>query len=51
MNNEIDINSVMLKKLKPDECGLIYDETRGILLAVCNRNGKIEIFKQKIEEL
>jgi hypothetical protein len=33
--------------LKPNECALIYDEKRGKLLAVCNKNGKIEVTFEK----
>lgn len=51
MNNEIKIEADVLKKLKSNECGLIYDETRGLLVAVCNKNGEIKILKQRIEEL
>lgn len=51
INNEPEIRADMLKKLKSDECGLIYDETRGLIIAVCNKNGEIKILKQRIEEI
>jgi hypothetical protein len=51
MDNEIEIGADELKKIKPNECGLVYDETRGVLIAVCNRNGEIRIIKKRVEEL
>lgn len=51
MNNEIEITANELKKIKPNECGLVYDETRGMLIAVCNKNGEIKILKKSVEEL
>lgn len=49
MDNEIKANE--MKKLKPDECGLVYDEVRGILIAVCNKNGELSILKRRIEDI
>jgi len=51
MDNEIEIRAEELKKIKPNECGLVYDETRGMLIAVCNKNGEIKIIKKRVEEL
>jgi len=51
INNEPEIRADMLKKLKSNECGLIYDETRGLMIAVCNKNGEIKILKKRIEEI
>ena len=51
MDNEIEISAEEIKKIKPNECGLIYDEARGILIAVCNKKGEIKIMKKRIEEL
>ncbi len=51
MDNEIEIRADELKKIKPDECGLVYDEKRGMLIAVCNKNGKISFIKKRVEEL
>ena len=51
MDNEIEIGEHELKKIKPNECGLVYDETRGVLIAVCNKNGVIKIIKKRVEEL
>jgi hypothetical protein len=28
-------------KIKPSECGLIYDDKRGLLVAICNKDGEI----------
>jgi len=49
MDNEIRVSE--MKKLKPDECGLVYDEVRGILIAVCNKDGKLSILKRRIEDI
>lgn len=51
MDNEIEISTEELKKIKSNECGLIYDETRGMLIAVCNKKGEIKIIKKRVEEL
>jgi|GEM_PF-6846389 len=51
MDNEIEIRADELKKIKPNECGLVYDEKRGMLIAVCNKNGEIRIVKKRVEEL
>ncbi len=51
MDNEIEIRVDELKKIKPNECGLVYDEKRGMLIAVCNKNGDIRIIKKRVEEL
>jgi len=51
MDNEIEIGEHELKKIKPNECGLVYDEKRGVLIAVCNKNGEIKIIKKRVEEL
>ncbi len=51
MDNEIEIRADELKKIKPNECGLVYDEKRGMLIAVCNKNGEINIIKKRVEEL
>lgn len=51
MDNEIEIRADELKKIKPNECGLVYDEKRGMLIAVCNKNGDIRIIKKRVEEL
>lgn len=51
MDNEIEIQEVELKKIKPNECGLVYDETRGVLIAVCNKNGEVKIIKKRVEDL
>jgi len=51
MDNEIEIRADELKKIKPNECGLVYDEKRGMLIAVCNKNGEIRIMKKRVEEL
>ena len=47
MDNEIEIGESELKKIKPNECGLVYDETRGVLIAVCNKNGEIRIMRRR----
>lgn len=51
MDNGIEIGADELKKIKPNECGLVYDEKRGMLIAVCNKNGDIRIIKKRVEEL
>jgi len=51
MDNEIEIRADELKKIKPNECGLVYDEKRGMLIAICNKNGEIKIIKKRVEEL
>ncbi|MBU3966067.1 MAG: hypothetical protein KKG76_01640 [Euryarchaeota archaeon] len=51
MDNEIKIRADELKKIKPNECGLVYDEKRGMLIAVCNTNGKISFIKKRVEDL
>ncbi len=51
MDNEIEIRAEELKKIKPNECGLVYDEKRGMLIAICNKNGEIKIIKKRVEEL
>ncbi|MBU3966134.1 MAG: hypothetical protein KKG76_01990 [Euryarchaeota archaeon] len=51
MDNEIEIRADELKKIKPNECGLVYDEKRGMVIAVCNKNGEIRIMKKRVEEL
>ena len=51
MDNEIEIRADELRKIKPNECGLVYDETRDVLIAVCNKNGVIKIIKKRVEEL
>ncbi|MDI6902638.1 MAG: hypothetical protein QMC77_02735 [Methanocellales archaeon] len=46
------LKSEKVKTLKPDECGLIYDEKRGLLIGVCNKDGEIKVtLKKKIEEI
>jgi len=46
------LKSEKLKTLKPKECGLLYDDKRGLLIGICNKNGDLEIkLKKKIEEL
>ncbi len=40
---ERQLEEKLVRILKPNECALIYDEKRGRLLAICNKNGKIEI--------
>ena len=46
------LKSEKIKTLKPDECGLIYDEKRGLVIGVCNKNGEIKVtLKKKIEEI
>jgi hypothetical protein len=46
------LKSEKLKVLKPNECGLIYDEKRDLLIGICNKDGKIEVtFKKKIGEI
>jgi hypothetical protein len=51
MDNKIEIKADELRKIKPNECGLVYDEKRGMLIAVCNKNGKISFIKKRVEEL
>jgi hypothetical protein len=51
MSNELELRVNALKKLKSNECGLIYDEKRGLLIAVCNKNGELKILRQRVEEL
>ena len=51
MDNEIEIRAEELKKIRPDECGLVYDQKRGLLIAVCNKKGEIKILKKKVEEI
>lgn len=51
MDDEIEIRADELKKIKPNECGLVYDEKRGMVIAVCNKNGEIRIMKKRVEEL
>jgi hypothetical protein len=46
------LKSERLKVLKPNECGLIYDEKRDFLIGICNKDGEIKItFKKKIGEI
>jgi len=46
------LKSEKIKIIKPNECGLIYDEKRDFLIGLCNKDGKIKImFKKKIEEI
>ncbi|MDI6916844.1 MAG: hypothetical protein QMC80_03515 [Thermoplasmatales archaeon] len=46
------LKSEKLKVLKPNECGLMYDEKKGLLIGFCNKNGEIKItLKKKIEEI
>jgi len=35
------LKSEKVKTLKPNECGLIYDEKRGLLIGVCNKDEKL----------
>ncbi len=51
MDDEIEIREDELRKIKPNECGLVYDEKRGMLIAVCNKNGNISFIKKRVEEL
>jgi hypothetical protein len=54
MDKEIEelLKSDKIKIIKPSECGLIYDDKRGLLIGLCNKDGEIKVtFKQKIEEL
>jgi len=37
-----------LKTLKPNECGIIYDEIRGLLIGICNKNGEIIKKRRKL---
>lgn len=45
MSSELEFRANALKKLKSDECGLIYDEKRGLMIAVCNKNGELKILR------
>jgi hypothetical protein len=46
------LKSEKVKTLKPNECAIVYDEERGLLLGVCNKNGRIEVtLKKKVEEI
>mgnify|MGYP000352192711 CR=1 FL=1 len=40
-----------MKILKPKECAVIYDDERGLLISVCNEEGKIKIVSKKVDEL
>lgn len=40
-----------LERSSPMNCGLVYDEKRGMLIAVCNKNGKVSFLKKRVEEL
>lgn len=54
MDKEIEefLKSEKIKTLKPDECGLIYEDKKVLLIGVCNKNGEIKItLKKKIEEI
>ncbi len=52
MSDEGLLKSEKIKTLKPDECGLLYDEERGLLIGFCNKDGDISItLKKKIEEI
>lgn len=42
------LKSEKLKILKPNECGLIYDENRGIIYGICNKDGKFTVRRIKI---
>ncbi len=39
-----------VKILKPDECAIIYDDKRGLLVGVCNEKGKISFISKRVEE-
>ena len=39
-----------LKVLKPDECALAYDEKKGVLIGVCNKDGKLKFRRLKIPQ-
>lgn len=46
------LKSEKLKVLKPNECGLIFDEKRGLLVGVCNKDGAIQVtLKKRVSEL
>lgn len=54
MTEEIErlLKSEKLKILKPDECGLLFDEKKGLLIGVCNKDGEIRVtLKKRIDEL
>lgn len=54
MTEEIEelLKSEKIKTLKPNECALFYDEKKGKLVGICNKDGKLEIaFAKKIEEI
>lgn len=41
------LKSDKLKIIKPNECGLLYDEKHDKIITICNRDGNLEI-KEKI---
>lgn len=40
-----------IKKIGPNECGIVYDNKRGIVLGICNKNGKLRFIKKALEEI
>ncbi len=42
------IKSDKLKILKPNECGLLYDEKGNRIFTFCNKDGKIEMKEKKL---
>lgn len=37
-----------LKIIKPNECGLLYDEKQERLITICNKDGNLEIKEKKL---
>ncbi|MBI4289377.1 MAG: hypothetical protein HY671_13245 [Chloroflexi bacterium] len=42
------IKSDKLKVIKPNECGLLYDEKRDRVITICNKDGKLEIKEKRL---
>ena len=42
------LKSDKLKIIKPNECGLLYDEKHDKIITICNRDGNLEIKEKKL---
>lgn len=42
------LKSDKLKVLKPNECGIIYDEKAGVLVGVCNKDGEFKVSRIRL---
>lgn len=52
LSQETDIEKLLksdkLKVLKPNECGIVYDEKAGVLLGLYNKDGELKTRKIKV---